>query len=203
MRIEDRVKAEANRLGFSLSGIAQATDADHFDRFESWLDQGYHGEMDYLAEKRSQRHHPQSILPSVRSVLMVGFEYSSTFPKAEPDFPNSGKVARYAQGPDYHQVIWGKLNELSLWIEEQIPGCQTEPVADTAPLLERDFARRAGLGWVGKNTMLINPAKGSYFFLGAILTDLELKADQPFSTNHCGTCTACLDAVRGKVEPFQ
>ena len=103
-------------------------------------------------------------------------------------------MAAYAQGPDYHRFIWDRLNALAAWLEAEAPGCRTEAVADTAPLLERDFARRAGLGWVGKNTMLINTRRGSFFFLGAVLTDLELAPDAPATGPHCGTCTACLDA---------
>ncbi len=115
----------------------------------------------------------------------------------------SARVAAYAQGPDYHRYIWDRINDLSAWLERET-GCRTEAVADTAPLLERDFARRAGLGWVGKNTMLIHPRRGSFFFLAAILTDLELKPDAPFATSHCGTCTACLNAcpTRAFPEPF-
>jgi epoxyqueuosine reductase len=105
-----------------------------------------------------------------------------------------GAVAKYAQGPEYHRFIWDRLNALAAWLEVEAPGCSAAAVADTAPLLERDFARRAGLGWVGKNTMLINPRRGSFFFLGALLTDLALTPDAPFAASHCGTCTACLDA---------
>ncbi|MBP3959477.1 tRNA epoxyqueuosine(34) reductase QueG [Gemmata sp. G18] len=114
------------------------------------------------------------------------------------------RVAAYAAGPDYHRFIWDRLNALAAWLEAEVPGCRTEAVADTAPLLERDFARRAGLGWVGKNTMLINTRRGSFFFLGAVLTDLELEPDSPSTSSHCGTCTACLDAcpTQAFVEPF-
>jgi epoxyqueuosine reductase len=187
------LKARAAALGLAPCGVAPAGPADRFDRFAAWLDRGFHGEMDYLAEKRDKRRHPASILPDVRSVVMVGLEYSS-LPHSELRISNWGKVARYAQGPDYHRVLWDRLNELAAWLEAEWPGSRTEPVADTAPLLERDFARRAGLGWVGKNTMLIDPKRGSYFFLGAVLTTLEFEPDEPFAANHCGTCTACLDA---------
>jgi epoxyqueuosine reductase len=108
--------------------------------------------------------------------------------------PNHGKIARYAEGPDYHEVIWRKLDALQAWLRESVPGCRTRGVCDTAPLLERDFARRAGLGWIGKNTMLINKHRGSYIMLGALLTDAELLPDQPHETQHCGTCTRCLEA---------
>jgi epoxyqueuosine reductase len=105
-----------------------------------------------------------------------------------------GRVARYARSADYHRVMWDRLNELAAWLEAERPGCRAVGVCDTAPLLERDFARRAGLGWFGKNTMLLNKRLGSWFFLGALLTDLALRPDTPHESAHCGTCTACLDA---------
>src|SRR5581483_1320861 len=203
--ITHRLKAEARRRGFPLAGVAPATDADAFGRFADWLDRGYAGEMDYLHRLRDERRHPRSVLESVRSVLMVGLEYGGARRQETGDSESAdlspvscllspGHVARYAQGPDYHRFIWDRLNDLSAWLEAEVPGCTACAVADTAPLLERDFARRAGLGWVGKNTMLINPHRGSFFFLGALLTDLDLTPDEPFTGSHCGTCTACLSA---------
>jgi epoxyqueuosine reductase len=193
--LESSLKTHARASGFALAGIAPAVDADGFDRFRDWLARGYHGEMDYLGQHEAERRHPRGVLESVRSVLVVALEYTpSSTPNSARRIPNSGRVAAYARGPDYHRVIWDKLNALAAWLEREAPGCETCAVADTAPLLERDFARRAGLGWVGKNTMLINPEKGSFFFLGAVLTNLELEPDPPFATNHCGTCTACVDA---------
>src|SRR5262249_41593955 len=105
-----------------------------------------------------------------------------------------GKIARYAAGADYHEVMWRRLDKLLEWLKTEAPDCEGRSVVDTAPLLERDFARRAGLGWIGKNTMLINKERGSYFFLGALLTNLDLKPDSPHDAEHCGTCTACLEA---------
>ncbi len=215
-----RLKDKAGELGFALSGIAPATEADGFARYRDWLGRGYAGEMVYLHSQSEQRRHPRSILETVLSVLMVGLEYqggrgegtgdrkSATQRIGSSPSPTASlspaRVAAYAQGPDYHRYIWDRLNALAAWLEAEAPGCRTEAVADTTPLLERDFARRAGLGWVGKNTMLIHPRRGSFFFLGAVLTDLELVADEPFSTSHCGTCTACLDACPTKAfpEPF-
>lgn len=224
--IEERLKAEAAGRGFALAGIAAATDADTYHLYARWLDRGFAGEMHYLYSQGEARKHPHSIHETARSVLMLGMEYRGAgsgqwavdSQRAETRNPESrneigergsaaslpaAQVAAYAQGPDYHRYIWDRINDLSAWLERET-GCHTEAVADTAPLLERDFARRAGLGWVGKNTMLIHPRRGSFFFLAAILTDLELKPDAPFATSHCGTCTACLDACPTKAfpEPF-
>jgi epoxyqueuosine reductase len=212
--LEPRLKARAADLGFALSGVAPATDADGFPRFREWLARGYGGEMTYLHTQGEARRHPRSILETVRSVVMLGMEYggrtrsvSDGVRDGHPvaDAPGSpGRVAAYAAGPDYHRFIWDRINALAAWLEAEVPGCRTEAVADTAPLLERDFARRAGLGWVGKNTMLLNPRRGSFFFLAAVLTDLELVPDAAFAGSHCGTCTACLDACPTAAfpEPF-
>src|SRR5207253_4775459 len=133
-----------------------------------------------------------SVLDAVRSVVMLGMSYK---PNEGPDgaLP-AAKVARYARGLDYHDVLRERLNRLLGWVQEEVPGCAGRGVVDTAPLLERDFARRAGLGWFGKNTMLLNKRLGSYCFLGALLLDLDLRPDAPHEASHCGTCTACLDA---------
>jgi epoxyqueuosine reductase len=231
--LENRIKKQARALGFQLVGIAPATRADGFERMREWLDKGYAGEMGYMHRQAEARHHPDSIFPEVRSVIMVGMNYkpmaSGQWLVASKEMPVEGtaeneftsrdvkasslatghqplttaQVARYAWGDDYHQVLWKKLNQLLQWIQGEAPGCRGRGVVDTAPLLERDFARRAGLGWFGKNTMLLDKRLGSYFFLGALLLDLELTADPPHETSHCGTCTACLDAcpTRAFVEP--
>lgn len=184
--LEDRLKSQARELGFALVGIAPATDADGFARYEAWLDAGHAGAMNYLHTYREHRRHPRSVVESVRSVVMLGLEY------ADSSLP--GRVARYARGPDYHRFVWDRENALAGWLMREVPGSYAHGVADTAPLLERDFARRAGLGWIGKNAMLIHKQRGSFFVLGALLTDLTLTADLPHIASHCGTCTACLDA---------
>ncbi|MFL5343119.1 MAG: tRNA epoxyqueuosine(34) reductase QueG [Gemmataceae bacterium] len=190
--LEDSLKDFAQTLGFALVGVAPATAADGFDRLTEWLDRDYAGEMEYMRRRAEARQHPASILPDVRTVIMVGREYGGG--RETPNVPGMAKIARYAAGPDYHEVIWRQLDKLLAWLQAEVPGCQGRGVVDTAPLLERDFARRAGLGWIGKNTMLINKHRGSYFFLGALLVDIELKPDPPHEASHCGTCTACLDA---------
>lgn len=185
-RLAGRIKEQCRALGFDLVGIAPAAEADGFDRLRDWLARGCAGDMGYLHRQAEARRHPASILPSVRSVIMLALNYHVSSPH--------GSIAQYALGPDYHDVLRAKLNELLGWIQGEAPGTQGRGVVDTAPLLERDFARRAGLGWFGKNTMLIDKRLGSFFFLAALLLDLELPADAPFTASHCGTCTACLDA---------
>src|SRR5437868_2900324 len=213
--LEDRIKAQARALGFDPVGIARATEADDFARLQDWLARGYAGEMDYLHRHAAARRHPAAVLPDVKSVVMVGMGYGGAgwwggevvknqesppvatgglSPPRHPATPPTAKVARYARGPDYHDVLRDRLNRLLAAVQREAPGCRGRGVVDTAPLLERDFARRAGLGWIGKNTMLIHPRLGSFFFLGALLLDVTLAADAPFEKNHCGTCTRCLDA---------
>jgi epoxyqueuosine reductase len=193
--LEDRLKEQARALGFELAGIAPATDADGFDRLCDWLERGFAGTMDYMHRHGAARRHPSSILTEVRSILMVGMNYHPASERAiSTTHTPAGQVARYARGMDYHEVLRERLDRLLDWLRQQRPDCLGRGVVDTAPLLERDFARRAGLGWFGKNTMLLNKRLGSYFFIGALLVNLELTPDPPHTAAHCGTCTACLDA---------
>jgi epoxyqueuosine reductase len=194
-RLEDRLKRRAQELGFELVGIAPAKPADGLERLREWLNCGFAGEMKYMHRQASECRDPSSVFPGVRSVVMVGMSYKpAEEPVADEFVSKTGKVARYARGADYHDVLRARLGELLCWVQGEVPGAGGRGVVDTAPLLERDFARRAGLGWFGKNTMLIDRRLGSYFFLGALLLDIDLESDSPHSTSHCGTCTACLDA---------
>jgi epoxyqueuosine reductase len=190
--LEERLIEQALELGFALAGIAPATPADGFEHLQAWLSQGFAGEMGYMHAHGQARLDPSSILPDVRSVIMVGMNYAPEGPQAHA--PGHGRIARYACGADYHGVLRAKLKQLGGWLATQHPGCRGRAVVDTAPLLERDFARRAGLGWFGKNTMLLNMRLGSWFVLGGLLVDVELKPSAPFTAGHCGTCTRCLDA---------
>jgi epoxyqueuosine reductase len=203
MRAAERIKERAHALGFALAGVARAAEADGFDRLREWLARGYAGEMAYMRHYADARRHPAAVLPEVRSVVMVGMDYQQSAVSSQQSEPQSppvatgglgGKIARYARGPDYHDVLRDRLNCLLGWVQTAFPAARGRGVVDTAPLLERDFARRAGLGWIGKNTMLINKHRGSYLFLGALLLDLDLEPDPPHEASHCGTCTACLDA---------
>jgi epoxyqueuosine reductase len=201
--LEERLKQHARELGFALAGIAPATASDGFVHLTDWLARGFAGEMNYMHRHGEARRHPAAVLPTVRSVVMVAMNYT---PVAIDDAPPlSGKVARYAVGADYHDVLRRQLGELLAWVRHEMPGTEGRGVVDTAPLLERDFARRAGLGWFGKNTMLIHKRLGSYTLLGALLLDCELAADAPFETSHCGSCTRCLDAcpTSAFAGPFQ
>ncbi|MDA0835357.1 MAG: tRNA epoxyqueuosine(34) reductase QueG [Planctomycetota bacterium] len=197
------LKAEAARLGFELAGIAPALTPLGFPAFTEWLEKGYAGEMQYLADREEAYRHPSSVLPGVKSVLMLAMNYRSTDPV--PTEEGHGRVSRYAWGEeDYHDFIRRQVKQLGAFFESQMPGQRWRAVIDTAPLLERDFARLAGLGWFGKNTMLINTKAGSWLFLAALLLDVDLPADQPFETSHCGTCTRCLDIcpTDAFVEPY-
>ncbi len=194
--LSDRLKAEALRLGFDQVGIAPAIVPPGYPDFLRWLDAGYSAGMDYLHRHATARGNPDAVLEGVRSIIVTSVVYGSNEAsrKQEPASLTSGKVARYARGGDYHRVMWEKLGLLLDWLQAQRPDARGRAVVDTAPLLERDFARLAGIGWIGKNTMLIGRKLGSFTFLGALLTDLELNYDAPHETNHCGTCTRCLVA---------
>jgi epoxyqueuosine reductase len=188
------VREAAHRLGFELAGIAPAVRPEGFADFSQWLARGFAGTMQYLETRRAAYEHPRHVLKPVRSVMMLAMNYRTADPPEELA-AGEARVSRYAWGAaDYHQVIRARLRLLADVLHEHAPGCRTRGVVDTAPLLERDFARLAGLGWFGKNTMLINKRQGSWIFLAALLTDVALTPDAPHGTSHCGTCTACLDA---------
>lgn len=191
--LTERLKRLAADLGFTLSGVAPAVTPPGVERLDAWLAAGYAGEMSYLADRREAYEHPRHVLDGARSVLMLAIDYRTAEPTAPG--PGQGRVSRYAWGDaDYHDVIRPKLHRLADALREWRPGADARGVVDTAPLMERDFAVLAGLGWIGKNTLLLNRGRGSYFFLAALATDAELVPDEPHATDHCGTCTACLDA---------
>ena len=187
------VKKAASRLGFSLAGVCPAVAPPGAERFDAWLAAGYAGQMRYLDDRRSAYHDPRRVLDGARSVVMLAMNYRT----AEPAVPRAGegRVSRYAWGSvDYHDLIRNRLDELADLLLAWEPRAKVRGVVDTAPLLEREFAQLAGLGWLGKNTLLLNRQEGSWFFLAALLTDLELDYDAPHEADHCGTCRACLDA---------
>lgn len=193
LTLTQKLQQAGDRLGFELVGIAPAAAPAGLSRFQDWLAQGYAGEMGYLSRRSDAYGHPEAVLEGVRSLVMVGLNYKS--PLSPSTQLTTGRIAAYAQGGlDYHDVLKERLQRLADQLHAWVPGCRTRCVVDTAPLLERDFARLAGLGWFGKNTLLIRKGFGSFFFLGALLTDVELEIDTPHVTHHCGTCTRCLEA---------
>src|SRR4051812_39265349 len=181
------VKAQAYGLGFDLVGIAPLGYMDTSPHFDSWIERGFSGEMAYLALGAEKRRDSSVPYAGVTTAIVVGLDYGGKEP--------AGPVARYARGDDYHEVMWRRLDALGDWIRQRVGSfVMTRGFVDTGPVLERDLARRAGLGWFGKNTNLINPTRGSFFFLGALLVDMELEPDAPFQADRCGTCIRCIEA---------
>ncbi len=193
MDLADQIKTLARRLGFELCGIAPATESEtrHFN--EELVAAGHAGEMGYMARDPGRRLEPSRVWSEAASVVVVGLNYCPAGESPPEDDEPRGQVARYALGDDYHDVLAEKLRALLREIQEAAPEVQGRAYVDTGPLLERDLAARAGLGWFGKNTKLLNRHHGSYFFLRALLLNVGLPPDEP-TTAHCGTCRRCLDA---------
>ena len=207
--LKQAIKEKARQLGFTLAGVTSSEPPPHYSAFESWLNADMHGTMKYLAEERSRtrRADPKQILPECKSILVLAMPYlkkdltgfqagrishvDSDLKPVRSDF----QIASYALGDDYHDIIPSRLKLIVEFIEEQLGhSIPNRYYTDTGPILERDLAQRAGLGWIGKNTLLINPKAGSTFFLAEILLGIELEPDDPFTTDHCGTCTRCIEA---------
>ncbi|MCR9199203.1 MAG: tRNA epoxyqueuosine(34) reductase QueG [Planctomycetaceae bacterium] len=185
------IREQATSLDFDLVRIAPAVSPTGFHPLLKWLDNGYAADMDWMDRRREAYRHPDGVMPGTHSVIVVALNYSNESPDPTAEF----RISRYAWGTsDYHTIIRKRLKSLCRFLREQRPEAHSRAVVDTAPLLERDFARIAGIGWFGKNTMLISREIGSWFFLGAVLTELTLDYDTSFEEDYCGTCTACLDA---------
>ncbi len=198
-----RLKAHARELGFDAAGICRAEATRDWPGFQKWLTHDYHGTMRWLKDRSEAYRHPDSVLAGVRSLVVLTRNYRTADPVTTQ--PGHGRISRYAWGAsDYHDVIHDQLKQLARWMQTEVPSSQNRGVVDTAPLLERQLGQIAGLGWQGKNTLLIQPHAGSLFFLAVLLTDVVLEYDPPFPTDHCGTCTACLDAcpTRAFVQPY-
>jgi epoxyqueuosine reductase len=185
--LAERARAHAFAAGFDLAGVTTLGPAPTAPHLRAWLDRGFQGEMAWLergADLRADTTRPE---PGMRSAVVVALDYGGRQP--------AGPIARYARGNDYHDAMRESLRALHAALERDVGHAfAARPYVDTGPILERDLARRAGLGWFGKNTMLLNPSRGSWFFLGALFTSLDLAPDAPFESDHCGTCTQCLDA---------
>ncbi|MCX8051071.1 MAG: tRNA epoxyqueuosine(34) reductase QueG [Chlorobi bacterium] len=200
--VTGELKRFCSSLGFDAVGIARAepldAEAEHFDE---WRRRGYHGTMHYMERTRDKRLDPRLVLPSVKSIVVVAMSYDT--PYRHTDRPGTGKLSRYSWGDDYHDVLLPKLERIVEWLSEHVPDCQSKAYVDTGPVMEKQWARRAGIGWQGKNTNILSRQLGSFFFLGVVLTSAELKPDSPVP-DYCGTCTACLDAcpTGALVEPY-
>jgi len=186
-----RIKDHAKSLGFTLVGIAPLGPSPELLFYPQWLERGYAGEMHYLERQKSARMDPQSLLPGARSMIVCAVNYNVDRPLTTFDKLRAW-ISRYAWGVDYHRTVSAKLRELASWLETCGPA-RTRTYVDTGPVVERVFAKYAGVGWFGKNTCIINEKAGSWLFLGCILTDLELDPDAP-APDRCGSCRRCLDA---------
>ncbi len=198
--VGQEIKARARDIGFDLAGITTAQPPQHSQHLQEWLAKDFHGEMGYMARNADKRINPSGMLAEARSIVVVGLNYYTG------DHGRTGRVARYAWGThDYHEVMSGKLEQLSADIAKMGgPGTRCLGYVDTGPILERDLAQRAGIGFIGKHTNLINRKLGNWLFLGEILTNLELIADPP-EREYCGTCQRCMDVcpTRAIVGPYQ
>jgi len=205
--LERRLRAAALGLGFDQVGFAPASEPPNAAAYLAWLERGWHGEMSYMAREDAVRRRldPEQALPGCRTIIVVSLGYAppgsetsagSEAPPGSEALANAAEpvVARYARGRDYHGVFEERLAALAELVDELDPDARTLPYVDYGPVLERDHAQRAGLGWIGKNTMLINPELGSYLLLGELLTTLEVPPDDAFTEDRCGTCVRCIDA---------
>ena len=185
-----KIKSEASRLGFSFCGISKAEFLEEeAPRLEKWLNEKMHGKMHYMENHFDKRLDPTKLVEGSKSVISLLYNY---YPKQEQR-QDSYKISKYAYGEDYHYVIKNKLKDLVAFMNDEIGEINARVFVDSAPVLDRAWAKKSGLGWIGKNSMLINKQQGSFFFLAEIILDLDLEYDSPIS-DHCGTCTACIDA---------
>ncbi len=190
-----KIRDWATELGFAQLGITGVDLGEHEAYLQQWLNAGYHGSMAYMARHGSKRTRPQELVPGTLRVISLRMDYLDRDTQALEILaaPEKAYISRYTLGRDYHKLIRKRLSQLAERIEAEIGGGQYRAFVDSAPVLERALAERAGLGWIAKNTMLINTEAGSWFFLGEIFTNLPLPVDEPHTSKHCGTCTACLD----------
>ena len=189
------IKATARKLGFDVCGVAPAADHPELHVFRDWLDRGYAGEMTYLHRSAERRADVRNVVPSAQTVIVTGTIYNTDRPySTECADPGRAQIARYAWGDDYHDVIGARLESLLAWMREQSPKpFEARAYVDTGPVQERVYAQHAGVGWIGKNTCVINPEIGSWIFLAAIICSLPLDVDAP-SLDQCGSCTLCIEA---------
>ena len=191
-QLSESIKKEAIQMGFAACGISKAIHlAEAEQKMENWLATGMHGEMSYLERNREKRYNPVLLVEDAQSVLTVLFNY---FPKEKLETADNYQISKYAYGKDYHYIIKDKLRRLLQKIEEKTGKRKARIFVDSAPVLDRAWAQKSGLGFVGKNTLLINRQQGSFFFIGHIILDLELEYEESNPANYCGSCTLCIDA---------
>lgn len=197
------IKRKARELGFDLCGITDAGPSRHRGYFEAWLAAGHAGDMHYLHERIDERTDPSRLLPGAARAICVAMNYQVPL-TPPPDAEPRGRIARYALGVDYHVHVKDKLYALADWLRTRTPDAETKCAVDTVPVLERELAARAGVGWIGKNTCVINTKIGSWIFLGEVFTTLELPIDEP-AVDRCGTCRRCIDAcpTQAIVAPYE
>ena len=204
-QLTQQIKNQAHALGFDLVGVAPVHDSPELAFFERWVDEGYAGEMHYLLRSLARRRDLQQVLPEAQSVVVCGLNYDTEYPySTTQDNATRGWIARYAWGIDYHGVLQDKLAQLRAYVSELVPPTVASKLyVDTGPVVERVYAKYAGLGWFGKNTCLLNPHLGSWLLLGELILTLPLEYDRP-TPDHCGTCTRCLDAcpTGALLEPY-
>ena len=189
----ERVKAKAFEFGFDKVGIAEAEALnEEGEKLKEWLARNYHGERKWMEREPDKRANPELLFPGAKSLIVVALNYYT--PHKHGDDPKTGKVSRYAWGDDYHDVVKEKLWELLDWIRQEIPEAEGKVCVDTAPIMDKAWAVRAGLGWLGKHTNVITKEFGSWVFIGEILLNLELQYETEIVEDHCGSCTACIDA---------
>lgn len=188
--LKNRVRAELKARGFGMIGFASPPIGEFGEKFQEWIQQGYQGEMHYLARRQEERVHPEKILPEIRSVIVVGHSYDPGGDNTQD--PDLGHISRYAWGQDYHSILSKKLAAFQDWLSRQASALRSYLSVDAQPVLEKSWAARAGMGWMGKHTNMIHEAQGSYFFLATILTNIPFEPDPP-QEDHCGTCTRCLE----------
>lgn len=191
----DRIREWGDALGFQALGFTGVDLQQHEEYLQKWLAKGYHGEMEWMARHGSKRSQPNALVPGTCTVITARMDYLPEGADAEQVLSQSelAYISRYALGRDYHKLMRARLAKLARQIETQLGTGRYRAFVDSAPVLERALAENAGLGWIGKNTMLLNDKAGSWFFLGEIYTDIPLPPDPPQATQHCGTCQACLD----------
>lgn len=191
--LAERIKAEARALGFQAVHIGSANTEAHRADYEAWLAAGYHGEMRWMERNLDKRFDGAQLHPGTQRAISVRLDYRPEGPmQAVLDNPNQAYISRYALGRDYHKVMRKRLTQLGRTIESWVGDHGYRAFVDSAPVLERELAQQAGMGWQGKNTLLLNQSAGSWFFLGELFTNLPLPIDSPFETDHCGSCTRCL-----------